>query len=469
MRRVIWKLLLISLILSFFSINAGSEHREQASELDGRALSLRVLQQTLESLSPGESLSDEITNLGGMKRPCGYVIDTATHDVILVGCSSPSAPSLHLDDLIIALRNAWWEYAETKGNTQYYSYPGCSIDPDPKTFQMLQQLANEILSTTTIEEVEEKLEKWDDLCERPQKVRVMGVPFDSRFAQVMVKADYDMKTIVDGSDDSLNIPGFKSLVDMTLDKIKPAVIQGKPITIPLFTLNRFWFYPGENVYLAGDLAAVIDECPVMLLSEEEYLHRSGGRVGSGRANPLAQEFCESFSDHYGELAEQRPIYAELENLYRLVAVAMLMHDRNATVKAGLDLDYLLNEYPVAESKVDRTLDGRSHVKEFMHREDFDGGYSELHLWLPSCGGVGIEINPKKAEYKKGPQVIKELDSITKRVFETRPGANALNWNFHRKFKCELDEWEQLLQIYAAMLSNSIGIDDDLISMRKPLN
>ncbi|MGH8551338.1 MAG: hypothetical protein ACRERU_22565 [Methylococcales bacterium] len=42
-------------------------------------------------------------------------------------------------------------------------------------------------------------------------------------------------------------------------------------------------------------------------------------------------------------------------------------------------------------KVDRQLPGRPALKKFEQRRDFPDGYSVLRLWLPSCGGVGIEI------------------------------------------------------------------------------
>ena len=102
-----------------------------------------------------------------------------------------TSPDLYLEDFVIALRNAWWKYASLKGYTYYYSAPGCSIDPNPKTIQKLQQVGGKILSTSG--EVESSLKQWHAICSQPQKVRVLGIPFDSRFAKVMVDADYYMK------------------------------------------------------------------------------------------------------------------------------------------------------------------------------------------------------------------------------------------------------------------------------------
>jgi hypothetical protein len=136
------------------------------------------------------------------------------------------------------------KYAVLKGNTRYYSDPGCSIDPDPQIIQLLQILGKNQLSSS-VDEKEKGLKEWHKICHSPQKVRVLGIPFYSHFAHVMVKADYDMKMLVDGSD-TLNLPGFNALTKMTLQRVKTDLLQGGQASIPLAAMNRFWFYPGEN-------------------------------------------------------------------------------------------------------------------------------------------------------------------------------------------------------------------------------
>lgn len=456
MKRKMWLLLLIFLCLNCFSNAEKSKKKEGPSVFNqASALSLRVLQQRLLSSDHGIVSSEDVTHLGGITRICGYVIDDATHDVILVGDSDPSAPPLYTDDFILALRNAFHVYDETEGNTRYYSYPGCSIDPDPEVFRSLQKLGDLITSPSTTGGIEEHLEDWHNLCQEPQQVRVMGIPFDSRFGQVMVKADYDMKTLVDGSDDSLHVPGFQSLTDLTLNAITPALIQEKPITIPISTMNRFWFYPGENKYLTDEQSAIIEQCPVKLLSEEQYLEKSGNARGTGRADPLAQTFCDSFTVHYGDVAKKRPIYTELENLFRLVAVAKLMEHLNCMAVAGLNLNYLIREYPVGVNEVDRTLPGRSNVKEFSHRKDYEGGYSEIHLWLPSCGGVSIELDPESKNVKpdRTAETLSRLKWFRMQIIKARPHDNELKWKLPLESKTDLEHWEKFLKTYAFLSRN----------------
>jgi hypothetical protein len=44
---------------------------------------------------------------------------------------------------------------------------------------------------------------WKRECEKDEAVNVFGIPFDTHFAQVMVKADYDLKRLSDGSDSAM--------------------------------------------------------------------------------------------------------------------------------------------------------------------------------------------------------------------------------------------------------------------------
>ncbi|MBU0568366.1 hypothetical protein KJ693_01180 [bacterium] len=185
---------------------------------------------------------------------------------------------------------------------------------------------------------------------------------------------------------------------MTLEKAKSDITEERPVSIPLSSMNRFWFYPGKNRYTEDKGVVIIKECPVILLTEEEYLDNRGEMVGSGRPDPLAQRFTESFSTRYAEIARQRPIYTELENLFRFVALAKIMRFKSSDEEARLDLDYLLEDYPLSRTSVKQELPGRSNVKRFEHRQDFENGYQINQLWLPSCGGVGMDIAVSQRDF-----------------------------------------------------------------------
>jgi len=408
----------------------------QTSVSKGRAVSLRVLQERLKACQKKGPCPKELLELAGLTRIIGYVVDEKNHDIILLGQVNLDLPPIYLDDFVVALRNTWLKYAVLKGNTYYYSDPGCSIDPNPKVIERLKNAGEHILKASSVSEIERAIERWHDICRSPQWVRVLGIPFDTRFAWVMVKADYDMKKLADGSD-SISVPRFASLTGITLDKAKEDVLQGRPISIPFSSMNRFWFYPGENCYVQEKGVVTIKQCQVMLLTEEEYLNKRGEIVGKGRPNSLAKSFAENFTVEYAEVAKQRPIYTELENLFRFVALAKIIKFKSPHQEAKLDLGYLLDRYPISKTSVSRHLKGRSNVGRFEHRRDFPGGYQIAQLRLPSCGGVGIDIQISKRNFAK--DTTGNLAKLRAIVLETRSSPDALFWDYPRKKKEELEK------------------------------
>ena len=419
---------LVTLLLALFmaAVTLATDHKQQPRQpFKGRAVSLKVLQERVKRCMAKRKCPENILELCGLKKICGFVIDEKNRDLILVGkVDTTFSPPLYLEGFVIALRNAWWKYAPLKGNTYYYSAPGCSIDPNPKTIQRLQQVGRGILSGSG--EMQNTLRKWHTICGEHQKVRVLGIPFDSRFAKITVDADYYMKRLVNGSV-SLAIDGFESLTDMTLSKAKEDVIQNRPISIPLSCLNRFWFFPGENRYVEDKGVILIKRCQVKLLTEEEFLTKRGQVAGSGRANPLAQTFSENFTAKYEQISRTKPIYTELESLFRFVALAKIMKYQDVPSEAGLNLNYLLNRYRVRRTHVNRTLPGLSHVKGFEHRRDYPGGYQIARLSLPSCGGVSIDIRISKANFVR--DKTGTLFELRQAVLTARSSPDSLYWHF----------------------------------------
>lgn len=408
------------------STNKESAKSENLIMGQGRAISLKVLQERVNDCMTKGKCPDDFLQLSGVKKVVSYVIDEKNSDIIIIGKIDDDMPSLYLEDFVIALRNTWLKYAELKGNTYYYSNPGCSIDPDPRILNTLEQVAGQIFSSSNPSKVQKNLTQWHDVCGQQQQVRVLGIPYDTRFGKVMVEADYYMKRLVDGSA-TLDIDGFSSLTDMTLDVVRDDINKSGKTSVPLAALNRFWFYPGENSYLEDKGVIYIRKSDVKLLTEEEFLTKRGEVSGKGRPNLLAQKFAESFSDRYAEIAKRKPIYAEIEGLYRFVALARIMKYKNAFAESGLKLDYLMNDYPLERTPVNRFLPGISNIKEFKSKSEIQGGYSILYLWLPSCGGVSIDINIKDsciAMDRAG-----NLNALRTIVLNNRPSPNTVSWDF----------------------------------------
>jgi len=410
-----------------FSSKASQRRISDFLKIGGKAISLKVLQQKLQE-NHGKPLPKSLSQLCGINQILGYLVDDRNKDVILIGSVDKTLPPMYLEDFVIALRNAWLKYARLEGNTYYYSHPGCTIDPDPAVLQKLDDVGDQMNRSRDTCEVEKAIDQWKKICISPQKVGVFGIPFDTRFSWVMLKADYDMKRLVNGSD-PLDIKGFSSLIEMELEQAKKDIQEGKSMSVSISGLNRFWFYPGENRYQVDEKEnlVMIEKCPVVLLTEEEHLTKSGKVVGSGRPNPYAQKFTKIFSALYAEIAKQRPIYQELENLFRFVALARILKLKSPQTRVGLNIDYLLNQYPIRPTLVKKFLPGRSNVKGFKHQTDSLEGSHIYQLWLPSCGGVTIAVEPKEEDFLK-----EQTDNIAKlkeNVLEARPSANELSWDF----------------------------------------
>lgn len=381
----------------------------------GRALSLNALAAAVKSDHAGDAL-----HLCGITKPIGYIEDTKNDDIILIGEADPKLPPLYADDLIVAMRNEWLLYAQNRSRVFYYSAPGCSIDPDPKVLNELQQL-NSSKSGGVEDAFQEYLKNWNSIGGKPQKVRVLGIPFDTRFARVMVEADYFMKRLVNGSA-SLNIKGFKSLSEMSADEVKDNLARGKPAE-RIVCLNRFWFNPGKATYSGNNGVFKLRECEVQLLTEEEYLSEQG-MTSSGRSNSMAKQFARNFSEHYGEIADAYPIYAELQNLFRLVGIAKLMKDNAASCSS---LDYLLKSFPMDKIQVQRDLPGLTNVKEVTDEKETRDGKITTRVVLPSCGGVNIDIRLQKTQSDPASD-----QSLKKSVLGARKSPKTLFWDFPMK-------------------------------------
>lgn len=403
-------------------------HIELPSEVHstGSAVSLKVLQERVKDCMAKGNCAEDLLHLCGIKRFVGYVIDVANRDIILIGKIDSTSPPLELEDFVIALRNAWWIYAPLRGNTYYYSPPHCDIRPDARILRELGQVHAKISISSSEEDVQQSLNQWREVCGQPQRVTVGGIPPQSRFGSVMVEADYYMKKLVDGSD-TLNVDGFKSLTDMALEIIQRDIMKGKPISVPMNPMNRFEFYPGKRTLYEDEGVVSIKNCEVTLLTEEQFLSKTGEMAGTGRADSLAERFAKNFTTRYEQIAKQKSIYAELEGLFRFVMLAHAMKLKDAVSLARIGLDYLLKEYPIKECFVDTVLAGVSNVKELKHRNETQDGYEEYYLWLPSCGGVRIDMRITEKDFMRSKP--EQFRGLKRSVLEARPALDALTWFF----------------------------------------
>lgn len=343
-----------------------------------RAISLGALEA---SLSEGKvrHVRKELRDIGAVR---GYLSDPESDDLILLALHD-GGPSVELDDIVVVLRNVFLRYARRHGLSILYEPPGCSIDPQPRVRQQLRSIGAELREAGHARQ--ELLRRWCRTCKAPQMVRVLGMPFDCGAAHTVVLADYNMKSLVDGTDD-ISVDGFRSLTDLRIDEVRRAFATD---TSPRSgsTTNRFEFVPGQTEYRESKGVTLIDRCPVTLITEEEFVARNGNSQGMGRPNPLAQEVGSAFTSCFAEIAARREIYARLHLLFQLVAVMTRLHETEAHREEHLS--HLLDVYPLRHVRTKRQLPGRPHVAEWAGPPS---PTSTEHWWFQSCGGVTIDVN-----------------------------------------------------------------------------
>ncbi|KKM02596.1 hypothetical protein LCGC14_1782840, partial [marine sediment metagenome] len=237
------------------------------------------LQKLWEQLAPYKDRWDErpeeLKALGGLTRIHGFVRDRVTGGLNLVGRAEPGVAPIMIDDFTVGLRTVWQD-----GLT-----PGCSLDPHPR----------------------------DD--GGPQYCKVFGVPRDSSFALIMLKADYDMKRVIFGAPGHrLNISGYDP-VSILLK------IRGE-------TVSRYWLFPvqpnARDIQLGPGGTSALFQARVQVLTEALAVSEQGVSAGTGRANPVEQEAAEEFTRNYQKIAHRRPALRQLSGLFDIVVLSKIL-------------------------------------------------------------------------------------------------------------------------------------------------
>jgi hypothetical protein len=263
----------------------------------------RLAAECAEAQKTGGGLPAELRYVHGFTWFVGYLVDDANHDVILLGIKDPTRPPVDIDCLATAIKAAYSD-----------SVPRCSLDahPDPDF----------------------------------QKSVVEGVPWKTRWAEVMIRADYDMKKLAQGHLDP-GIDGFKSDLQHSSDVLSTLGFAGDGQWSggdgkTRNSKNRWWFNFDSQVPRAiGDDAGKVVYLyhnPVRLSTEALV----NGSFGSGQTATSARRFAEDFTRHMGTLGKHYPNIAELLAMYRLYD--LMRHLRQASRAVPPDMDYWLRKY-----------------------------------------------------------------------------------------------------------------------------
>lgn len=404
-----------TLVLIIFICGCARDYGTQTdmSYMNLKAISLRELQKRI-ILGADDEIT-EMKSFYGINRLFGFLWDPVGKDLILFGEADSEKPTLHFDDFVVSLRNVYGLYNIKKGDTIFYSFPSCTIDPDPYIMDLLDKLNSEDsgnnpgLRTRT----------WEQLCVQPQTVGVFGIPFNSNLASLMVNADYTMKDIANGNIKIDINRDFKSLQQRRKEIVEGAMKNGSEIELRA-PMNRFEFTAPNAYFRNSEFLYLLYNQPVVLVTEEQYIAQNS-ISGTGKADPLAKEFADNFNLRYRDISQVLPIYEALFQSYRIFAIAKAIEE-SYLVNDTSFFSAIFYQYPLDEIFVPSTLPGRSMVDEVNYSTS-DYNYS---YYLYSCGGVDLGTKPRRSAVKK----MKEKE-IMNSIILARPGAEAVEWNAHR--------------------------------------
>ena len=310
----------------------GAADRGAAVKL--RKVSLAKIVAAVKAADAGRPLPPDVLFLGGLERITHVFVDTEGHDIILAGpadamtvdaagnvvAATSGRPLLQLEDLVVALRAI--DAARAGGMK-------CSIDPTAEGVARLQAL---LRTQKTIGPNPDATLMAMQNAMGPQQVTVGGVPGDSRFARVLVAADYRLKRVGMGLEPSgiSELPSYLSMVP--------------PGSSSATTLPRFWLEADyEPISRDPDeLAWRINGRQMKCLTENDLFDAKGGRTAKAAPDAIAKKWCDLMTTHYDRLAGKQPVFAELVNCVDLAVVAALLHGRQLAGRAGLDLSPLLD-------------------------------------------------------------------------------------------------------------------------------
>jgi hypothetical protein len=283
------------------------------------ALFLTLLQQQVATLQRAQrTVPEQLAEMGGMTCIQG-VMSEPDGELILLGSRDSALPRLHLEDLVVALRNAY------QVNVAYHGVPGCTIDPwtgadDP----------------------------W-----RIQRVAVTGMPSRVGMAARHVAIDSALKKVSAGivalGHGVTSLYALRRAAD-------PLCAEPHDQATPQTITHRFWFsprYPAPSRFMQdASLVLILRPVEVQLLTEQEFLNQAGQRQGAAPAAPVAQEFAQAITQLLATMS--RPDYAQLVQDFRWIELGQLLRVRAVPASS---LQYLLQDYPVPEVPVPAFVGG----------------------------------------------------------------------------------------------------------------
>jgi hypothetical protein len=290
-----------------------------------RMISLRGLEKKIaEHKAAGDQFPPELLYMAGLQRIEYVIVSPETNDLIIAGPgegittnkqgqvvgSVSGMPPIHLEDFLVALRHV---------NDARSGYGiSVSIDPTEEGLQRVNRLMRQLDSRNFGTETARALEEAGG----PQQITLTGVPKESRFAQVLVSADYKMKRLAMGFEPAPEY--LPSILAMAQSKNR-MLRTSSP---------RFWmetFYQPVSVSSDKNVWKLNGQAIRTKTAEEDS---AGGDV---QPSKLAKSWADAMTENFEPLCNVQPVFRELRNLFDVSVIAAIIAREKLLDRVNLDL------------------------------------------------------------------------------------------------------------------------------------
>jgi hypothetical protein len=128
------------------------------------------------------------------------------------------------------------------------------------------------------------------------------------------------------------------------------------------------------------------------------------------------------SRQFAALTRLVPVYADLENLFRLRALLLAAKFRRALQKVRLGFDSYLARFAYrGESAMPSSLPALASYRTWSRRV----GQGIAYYFPIVCGGVGMDMAVRETSFRSAPGA--SLSNLRKAIFASRPSPDALSW------------------------------------------
>ncbi|MSR56073.1 MAG: DUF1598 domain-containing protein [Planctomycetaceae bacterium] len=347
-----------------------------------RLLSLRKLEKAVaERLAAGLPIPETMNRLAGITSVRYLFISETDGDILIGGPAEgwkydangrpvgrdSGRPMLQLDDLVVVLRSF------APGGDENF---GCSINTRDANLKNVKDFVEGSQQAGPLGPG--KLGGWLKQLQARlgmQDVVVHGVPANTHVAQVLVEADYRMKLIgVAKLDGGKEIPSYFKLMQ-SAGGVKGASLEAL----------RWWMTMKYDAILHSPdrNAFEFQGSSVLVQSENQFVNAHGQHVPTGVSEPINRRFAENFTEHYADLAQRDPVFADMRNIFDLALVAVLCRVERVCER----LDWNLGAFAPNGAFVPAAVYAPREVESVINHRVYNG----KDIVVQVAGGVQVDL------------------------------------------------------------------------------